>query len=275
MGGITGGKSDSSSQQTQEAQSFVFPEQVPSLLQLYNRSAGLAGQQLNRIGGPANQNSRRLTSIGYDLLGQLGGGGVAQVAANNLLQNPLDITQGGFFENLQRLSQPNSDPFLQQSIDFFGDDIAQQIARQMPGVNQPFVEGGTAGGSRNQIAQGMLQEAGLEEFARGSLGLRRAADDRSFQASQVGLGGVLDAADIQRAQYASAGQLAGSNAALGLSGLSSVYDVALAPFSTQFSPLLNLAAALGRPTVLSESSGQQSQQSSGLDFGFNALWRPV
>lgn len=282
MGGLTGGKSDSSGSAQQSANSFVFPEQIAGLMQLYGGAQSLQQQQQGQIGPVAQRSSDRLGARGFGFLNQLSdsgrGGAQATQAADELLKNPLDISQGGFMENLARLAAPNSDPFLQQQVDFLGEDIAQQVQRLMPGVDQEFIEGGTAGGSRNSIGQGILAEAGVNQFARGATQLRSDARDLSLNASQAGVGAVLDAGQVDTDRLRTAGGLGlqsqGANiqaASVGLQSLADLYNIQTAPFGSQFSPLLNLAKALGNPAILSQSQGTSQRDSSSVNFGMNLV----
>lgn len=277
MGGFSGGKGRSKSGSS--SSSFVLPQQLGGLEFLFNQGQSTAQGQLGQIGPAASELSQNLLGQGQGFLSQLQGAGgnpLATGAAQQLFDNPLDINQGGFLENLQQLANPSTDPFLQQQIDFLGDDISTQVGRLLPQVNQDFIQGGTAGGARNQIAQGLVGEAGVQQFAQGAGALRNNALERSLAANQAGLGSLLDAGQINNARLSSAGQIANQGEAIGaqaagqgLSQLNPLLNLGLSPFGAQFSPLLNLQQILGNPAILNQS--QSFGKSSSDQFSFNAL----
>ncbi len=278
MGGFS--KSDSESTQQATNRSFVFPEQVQPLQNLYGRATSVANSQ-SGIGNEARRASGPLISGGNQFLDSLlnvTGSGNNQDITSSLINNPFDFEGSDFFANLQNLANPIADPFLQDQIDLLGEDIATQVNRILPGVDSEFIDSGTAGGSRNQIERALTNEAGLREFSRGASSLRSDALSRALDANRAGIGAELSAADLNRSTALSAGDLSNRSGATtiaaaqtGLNSLDNLLALNLAPYGAQFSPLLNLATILGNPTVLSE--GQSTGQSESSSFGFNALLR--
>lgn len=130
------------------------------------------------------------------------------------------------------------------------------------------------------LGQGQLQAQGAQAGAgllgadlsrrQGAAGLE---GQLRSQAGQAGVQGAL--ADFSRRQGGTLGGLGlqTQGALGGLSGLGDLFNLGLAPFQSQFAPLLAASGVIGPPTVLG-GGGQQSSSGtggllSGLNFGFN------
>ncbi len=163
-----------------------------------------------------------------------------------------------------RLSGDNE--VLQQQIDLLGEDIGSFFNDQlMPGITSEAVGGGSLGGGRMGVAQGMaMQEVG-DQFTRGATALR---------AGDIG------------ARDAAAGTLAGQagqNALTSLQGIPALAGIADMGFGAGMAPYERLAAIMGGPTTLtsagsssadfarsfSESYGESRARSRTRSRGFN------
>ena len=115
-------------------------------------------------------------------------------------------------------------------IDQMGMDINRQLQRQLGGaggIDSGFQQSGTFGGARNGIERGLAQEAALNQFGTQAANLR-----------------------LQ-------GNLASQSALPGLLGMQET------GMTAQYGPLAALAAMIGNPAILNQST----QQGTGSSFG--------
>lgn len=115
-------------------------------------------------------------------------------------------------------------------VDQLGIDINRQLQRQLGGaggIDSGFQMSGTFGGGRNQIERGLAQEGALNQFG--------------TQAANLRLGGV-------------------EQSLAALPGLQGIQGAGLA---AQYGPLAALAAAIGNPAILNQST----QQGTGSQYG--------
>src|SRR6056297_130978 len=94
-------------------------------------------------------------------------------------QQQLDSAQNGFggatpnqnylsnFFSNPNLLAPDSNPYLQQNIDNFGQNVNQQMARNQNTINQQAAQAGAFGGGRQGVAQGLNAESANDTFAEG------------------------------------------------------------------------------------------------------------
>jgi hypothetical protein len=198
--------------------STVWGGQAPFLTNLYGQAQGLAGQQAGTIGQDA-------ASLSQGLLGGLGP--YANAATNPAFQNLLQRAQGG-------------SPYLGQQIQGLGADIGQFFNQQiLPGIQSQYGLGGTLGGSRQGIAQGMASQDALRQFTQGATNLRQADYGQGLQAA--GLLGNLGQQQI--------------------GNLGNMYNLGMSPYQAQFAPWQALSGIIGGPAVLGGGgTGRTSDQ---------------
>ena len=286
MGGSLS-SSKSKSQSTQET--FIDPSQGPFLQQLRQAAQGLQGQQQGQIGqlfgqaeGLLGQGQQFLGGIGgtQQQLGQFGQASFGQGQAG--IDALTGIAQGTnpAAQALQRQAQ-GQNPFLQQQITGLGEDINQQLQRQLGGAGGIGTEAGLAGqrgGGRQGVESGLAQEAALTQFQRGATGLRSQDIGRQLQAAS----GLLGFQGQAASQLGGLGQQQGlgnqasmlqgllGQGQLGLGGLGALqgqFNLGFSPFQAEFSPLQSLAGIIGQPTVLSTGQSTGSGSSFGVSGG--------
>jgi hypothetical protein len=210
----------------------------------FSRSGGESGGE--SVGGSQSQQTIAFEDIFARLFG-----GAADAAGGldpSLLSEQANQLFSGGLEFLDSLSGgPGTDflqsrvsgesPVLGEQISALGEDIGKFFNEQiLPGISSEAVGGGTLGGGRQGVAEGIAGEGALREFQRGSTMLR-AEDIRARDAAAATLG-------EQR--------IAGASAGLG--GLNILGGIAEFGFGAELAPFERLAAILGGPTVLGESS---------------------
>lgn len=245
-GSLGGGKSKSSQQST--SSSFGFNQ---------SESQDVSASRQESLSGGSGTSSTTQNIAFEDLYAKLfgnasaaGESAVAQApelaaAARQLFSGGTQFMQGlggdaGTSYLTDRLSGNN--PVLDEQINLLREDTGKLFSEQLnPAITSRAVAGGTLGGGRQGVAQGMAAEAAANSFARGASQLRSediarrdsaaaTVAQNSLQAASTGLGalpGLLDLADR------------GVNAELG------IYS--------------NIGSILGGPTVLSQSQSEQSQ----------------
>jgi len=250
-GSLGGGKSKSSQQSTSE-------------------SAGFSQAQ----SGDISQSASQSTSVGSttqniafeDLYAKLfgnasraGDSAVAQApelaaAARQLFSGGTQFMQGlggdaGTSYLTDRLSADN--PVLNEQIDLLREDTGKLFSEQLnPAITSRAVAGGTLGGGRQGVAQGLATEAAANSFARGASQLR--SDDIARRDSA--------AATIAQNSIASA--------STGLGALPGLLDIADRGVNAELGIFSNLSSILGGPTVLSQQSNfsQSTAQSAAEAF---------
>jgi len=218
-GSVSGGVSDAGSRAT-SGQSIAF-EDVFS--RLFGGAEGAAaGLDPSVLTGAANQ----LFSGGINFLESLGGG-----PGTDFLQSRV----------------AGESPVLQEQIDLLQQDVGRLFSEELnPAITSEAVAGGTLGGGRQGVAQGLAAEAAANEFTRGATALR--------------------AGDIA-ARDAAAGTLGEqtiAGAGVGLGGLSALSNLANLGFGAELAPFERLAAILGPQTALTASESESF--SSAEDF---------
>ena len=292
--GFSFGKSKSQQTSSGEAASFIDPAQVAFLRNLRQQGQQLQGQQQGQIG--------QLFGLGQNLQGQgqnfLSG---LQQQQQQLGQAPGQLPGQGALQGIaggqgasqaqQALQQQafGQNPILGQQIGQLGEDINQQLQRQIGGAGG--IASGAIGagqgplGGRAQVAQGIQGEAALNAFQRGATQLRGQDIGRQLGAAQAlgGLeqqgvqqqlqaGGLLGQLGLGQQGLQQQGQLGAGQLGLGgLGALQGQFNLGLSPFQAQFGPLQNLAGLIGAPTVLSESAQRAQGSGSALNFGFSNL----
>ena len=221
------------------SQTFVDPAQQAFLDFLRTQGAGVAQGQQQAIGDFAFPFASQLLSGGTELLNSLSSGAFADPLRNFEL----------------------NDSLIEGQISALGTDIDTQLQEFLGGaggLGSEFVLGGTLGGGRQQVQEGIATRGAIDAFARESAGLRGA-----------------DAAQRQRLgldQATSLSQLQGGGQETALSNLQNLFNLGISPFDAQFAPLLNLAQLIGDPTRLQESFGQGTTGAAGggIDIGGTA-----
>ena len=221
-------------------QTFVDPSQQPFLDTLREQATGLAGSQQGQIGEFAFPFAEELLGGGRDLLASL--------------------SSGSFADPLREFTLDDS--LVEGQIDALGTDINEQLQRFLGGaggLGSNFALGGTLGGGRQQVQEGIATGDALRAFATESAGLRGAD---VAQRQRLGLD-----------QATSLANLTGQGQIAGLDNLQGLFDLGLSPFGAEFGPLEALSGIIGDPTVLREEFGQGTTASSGqnpLDIGGTA-----
>lgn len=220
----------------------------------YGESASVSGDvSSSTSSGYGVGSSSSSQSIAFeDLYRQLFGGassaamsGVAN--GNELGTQARQLFTGGsqFLEGLvgdagsqyltDRLSADN--PVLQDQIDQLRGDTEKLFSDQVnPAITSRAIAGGTLGGGRQGVAQGMAIDALSENFVKGATALR--SNDIAMR----------DAAAMQVAQNSL------TAASTGLGALPSMLDLATDAASPELGIYAKLSSILGGPTVLGESS---------------------
>lgn len=168
--------------------------------------------------------------------------------------NLLFSSGSGFLDTLQG-GGPGAD-YLKSQLDESGSLVNEQLQllqsdlgeflneQVLPGIKSAGVETMGLGGGRDQVARGIAGKGAIQEFTRGALGIRQGERDRMAGIAQT----------LQQNQTAAATSA--------LQNLPQLYGLAEAGSSSALSPFERLAAILGGPTVLGESSS--------FDFGYDS-----
>lgn len=143
-----------------------------------------------------------------------------------------------------RLSTDN--PVLDQQINLLREDTGRLFSEQLnPAITSRAVAGGTLGGGRQGVAQGLASEAAARTFTEGATQLR--ANDMNLR----------DAAAMSIATNSLQG------ASTGLGALPSLLDLATDSASPELGIYSKLASILGGPTILSTSMAEAFSKSFG------------
>ena len=221
-------------------QTFVDPSQQPFLDLLREQATGLAGSQSGQIGEFAFPFADELLGGGRDLLASLSGGGFADPLRDFELNPSL----------------------IEDQIGALGTDINEQLQRFLGGaggLGSNFALGGTLGGGRQQVQEGIATQGAIDAFARESAGLR---GEDAAQRQRLGLD-----------RATSLSQLQGQGQIAGLDNLQGLFNLGISPFGAEFGPLEALSGIIGDPTLLREEFGQGTTAATGttgLDIGGTA-----
>lgn len=251
-GSLGGGRSSSSQQSTssgfsqsesisqsgsQSGQRIAFEDQFRDL---YGNASGAAGRA--SVGAQSlTDAARSLFTGGSEFLGSLGGD-----AGSNYLEN--------------RLSADN--PVLNEQIAQLQEDTGRLFREEFnPAITARAVSGGTLGGGRQGVAQGLAIDSATRAFTQGATALR-AGDIASRDAA---------------AQSIAQNSL--QSAATGLGSLPSLLGLLQSGNNSELDVYSRLGGILGGPTTLTESSsvaeslsrayGEQESQSSGRSRSWN------
>lgn len=239
-------KSDSSSQQTSD--SFGFSNSV---------SGDNSSSSSSSIGGGQSTSSQSV--FASDIFAQLFGNAStaaqsAVASAPELAATAKQLFTGGsqFLEGLgkdagtqymeSRLSGDN--PVLNEQISGLQTDIGKLFSEQlMPGIKSTAAAGGTLGGGRQGVAEGLATQAAANEFTKGVTALR--------------------ANDINQRDQIAAGIATNSlqSAATGLSALPTLLDISERGANQELGVYSTLSSILGGPTTLSSSQSTDFSQS--------------
>jgi hypothetical protein len=186
--------------------------------------------------------------------GAVGAAGKASIQAPELAAAAQQLFTGGagFLDSLghnagsdylaDRVS--GESPVLQQQIDALREDTGRLFTDEFnPAITSNAVAGGTLGGGRQGVAQGIAMDSLTREFTRGVTALR--AND-------------VNARDTAAAQIA---QNSISAANTGLSALPTLLDLKESGVNSELGIWSSLANILGGPTVLGQSQSTEFSKS--------------
>lgn len=214
------GFSESESGQTSQSLGFSTQDIAFEDLfsQLYGNASGAAARTVAQAPELASA-ARQLFSGGTRFLEGLG-------------------TDAGTNYLTSRISGEN--PLLAENISGLEEDVGRLFTERLnPAITSRAVAGGTLGGGRQGVAQGLATETAAREFTRGALALRTSDMQMRDQAA---------------AQVASNSLSAAST---GLGALPSLLDLTERGQNAELGVYSSLSSILGGPTVLTEA-GQQS-----------------
>ena len=224
--------SASSSFGASQGSSFVQQQQQPFLDFLRNSTVGLFGQQ--------QQQQQQFAGQSQDLFAQ------GQQALGGLTDNT-------FLDQLGAQAGGNPDLVAAQTGQL-SDVLSQQFNEQInPAITSQAVGGGTLGGGRQGVAQGLGIQGQQRALAAGNVGFQTADAARSQQAAQAG------------------GQLFGQGAQAQAGLLPGLQQLLAGPQNQQLQSLMGLISGIGAPTVLNQQSAfdQAQATSTGKSSGFN------
>lgn len=118
------------------------------------------------------------------------GGGQAQMQRqqNQLFNQNANIAGNNDLDSMrfQRQFAQQGNPYEQAMIANFGQDIAQQYNRMLPGLGGEYAAAGQRGSSRQGIAEGLLGQGAMQQFAQGANNLRfQGYQDQGIQAQNA------------------------------------------------------------------------------------------
>lgn len=207
-------------------------------------------------GGQSNTTQSVFDQDVYSMMhgGAVGAAGRASVQAPQLAEAARTLFTGGsdFLSNMghdvgsdylnSRVS--GESPVLQQQIDALREDTGRLFTDEFnPAITSHAVAGGTLGGGRQGVAQGMAMDSLTREFTRGATSLR--AND-------------VNARDAAAAQIATNSLSAAST---GLGALPGLLDLKERGINSELGIFSSLSNILGGPTVLGESQSSEFSRS--------------
>lgn len=230
----------------------------------YGTSGSVSGDNSSSISGSygeGSSSSRTTQEVAFeDLFSQLygnatGAAGRSAAMAPELAAITQQLFSGGmqFMEGLGgdagseylegRITGDN--PLLEEQIGMLEEDTTRLFTERLnPAITSRAVAGGTLGGGRQGVAQGLGMETAMREFARGSTALR--SDDMARRDS---------------AALAVASNSLGA-ASTGLGALPGLLELATEGTMSELNAYGRLSSILGGPTVLSDSTSSASDFSS-------------
>lgn len=156
----------------------------------------------------------------------------------------LESLQGGSAQDYLQGRMTGDNPLVDQQIGALGDDLSRFFGEKLnPQITSNHVAGGTLGGGRQGVAQGMAMDSVGREFQQGALGLR--------------------AADMQQRDAAAGqlGMLQQQGAATGLGSLDDMFGIAQGGATAEMLPHQMLSQILGGPTALTSAQSTQFSES--------------
>lgn len=234
---------------------------------------GKSKQDSSSSGYSQSESGQRSESLGFstqdvafeDIFAQLYGNasdaaGRAVVQAPELSQASRQLFTGGtrFLEGLGEDAGTNyltsritgENPLLEENIGALREDVGRLFTEQLnPAITSRAVAGGTLGGGRQGVAQGLATETAAREFTRGALALRTSD---------------MQARDAAAAQV-SANSL--SAASTGLGALPSLLDLTERGQNAELGVYSSLSSILGGPTVLTQAGSQSTANAFSRSFG--------
>lgn len=228
--------SESSGYQTSE-QASLSTSQAQSTEDIAFRDlyAGLYGNATNAAAGAAanagtlNTAAQQLFTGGSQFLEGLGGD-----AGSNYLESRLD----------------SENPVLEQQISQLQQDTGRLFREELnPAITSRSVSGGTLGGGRQGVAQGLAAESAARVFTEGATALR-AGDIASRDAA---------------AQSIATNSL--NAASTGLGALPSLLDILQTGNNAELGVYSNLSSILGGPTTLTQSESSSVAESLARAYG--------
>lgn len=159
----------------------------------------------------------------------------------------LEQLAGGAERDYLRDRVSGDNPLVDEQIGALGEDLGRFFREQInPEIAMKGIAGGTLGGGRQGVAQGMAADSLAREFQRGATEIR--AQDM----------GMRDAAarDLAGIEMQSAGS--------GLASLGSMLNLSETAATADLAPFAALSQILGGPTVLSESQSTQFSESEAI-----------
>lgn len=225
-----------------------------------------SGYQTSQQSSTSQSQAQSSESIAYaDLYSQLYGN--ATGAASNAAANAGDLNTAaqqlftGGTQYLQSLGQDSGSQYLESRLSDDNEVLNEQIAQLQedtgrlfseelnPAITSRAVSGGTLGGGRQGVAQGLAAESAARTFTEGVTTLRSndiAARDAAAQSVATN---SLNAAST------------------GLGSLSSLLDVLQTGSNAELDVYSSLSSILGGPTTLTESSSTSTAESLAQAYG--------
>ena len=156
---VGGGKTKNSNKSSgsQAMESFISPDQLPYLRQLWGQASG-------------------------DILG--GNVGAANVGGGDQLMQ--GIMNNPFAQQLQAFSRPNNE-LVQKNISLLGQNLNQNLQNNlMPQIADQSIMGGGLGGGRQGVAQGLALQGTQQALSQGAQDIQNNAYNQALGASQFG-----------------------------------------------------------------------------------------
>jgi hypothetical protein len=159
----------------------------------------------------------------------------------------LQSLQGGPSQDYLQGRMTGEHPLVDQQISALGDDLSRFFGEQLnPQITSTHVGGGTLGGGRQGVAQGMAMDSLGREFQQGALGIRVADMQARDQAAR----------DL--------GQMQIGGAQTGLGSLGQMFGIAEGGAFAGMAPHTMLSQILGGPTVMNQSQSTQFSESESI-----------
>lgn len=229
-------------------------------------SSGFSTSESGQVSGGSSVGLSTQDIAFEDLFAQLYGGATGAATktiaqAPELAQAARSLFTGGtkFLQTMgqdagsnyltERISGTN--PELEKQIALLKEDTGRLFSEQLnPAITSRAVAGGTLGGGRQGVAQGLATEAAANQFVRGATALR--------------------SEDLAR-RDAAAGQIAANSltaASTGLGALPTLLDITERGQNAELGVYSSLASILGGPTTLTTSQQVSNQFSNAFSRSY-------